>query len=66
MYDGFTIMYESRKETNEKQHRGLFDDKTPNCPSLDLLNLTKVALQTGKDSLRGLLCGSQDPRARKE
>ena len=38
-------------------------DKTPNHSSLNLLNFTKVALQTGKDSLRGLLLGSQVLRA---
>ena len=41
-------------------------DKTPNHPSLNLSNFTKVTLQTGKDSLKGLLCGSQDLRARGE
>ena len=41
----------------------LSDDKTPNRPSLNLSNFIKVTLQTGKDSLRGLLCGSQDPWA---
>ena len=39
-------------------------DKTPNRPSLNLSNFIKVTLQTGKDSLEGLLCDSQDPRAR--
>ena len=41
-------------------------DKTPNRLRLNLLNFTKVALQTGKDSLRGLLLVSQVPRARGE
>ena len=36
-------------------------DKNPNRPSLNLSNFIKVTLQTGKDSLKGLLCGSQDP-----
>ena len=42
------------------------DDKTPNHSSLNLLNFTKVALQTGKDSLRGLLLRSQVLQARRE
>ena len=40
-------------------YRLRYGDKTPNRSCLNLLNFTKVALQTGKDSLRGLLLGSQ-------
>ena len=55
--------------TRPSRVRGILDfcaDKTPNHPSLNLSNFTKVTLQTGKDSLRGLLCGSQDLQARGE
>ena len=34
-------------------------DKTPDCPGLNSFNFTIVALKSGKDSLRGLLFGSQ-------
>ena len=40
-----------------------YADKTLNCSSLNLFNFTIVALKSGKDSLRGLLFGSQIPQA---